>query len=316
MRERPDPTRRLSGLRSAAAAARGVAGVDDAAAGVSPAGVSSAGVSAVGVSAVGVSPAGRKGWIPDPDEPVAGVSAASRPGFGATAPRRTARHRRKDAPPADTGSRPASHEPAQAPHQGAGAARGDADDSSDPAEGDDPDDADGPDSAREGGPPREGVAGAARRLTGGPWGRLAEKWVPESLRDARIDPGRRGALLLTVIAALAAVVAAVGVWRDRPEPRPVQPVALAPATSTVAPSRARPGHRGPGLRGGGDATSAGPGEGSGGRSADRNQSVAAGVCGRDRDLRLGNRSGPATRPGPIAPGCPCCGCHRCRRWSR
>lgn len=35
--------------------------------------------------------------------------------------------------------------------------------------------------------------------------------------------------MVSVVAALAAVIAAVGVWRDRPEPLPIQPVALAPA---------------------------------------------------------------------------------------
>jgi competence protein ComEA len=63
-----------------------------------------------------------------------------------------------------------------------------------------------------------------------PWGRTAQRWVPEALRDSRIDPGKRGALLLTVVAAVAALVAAVGVWRDRPEPRPVQAVSLTQVT--------------------------------------------------------------------------------------
>lgn len=89
------------------------------------------------------------------------------------------------------------------------------------------------------------AAGAfrARRVRAGGWGRLAEAWVPEPLRDARVDPGRRGALLLTLIAALAAVAAAIGVWRDRPEPRPVQPVAVAPLTDTISvdPARGKPG---------------------------------------------------------------------------
>jgi len=73
----------------------------------------------------------------------------------------------------------------------------------------------------------------AKRLGNRPWGRLAELWVPESLREARIDPGRRGLLVLLLVAALAAVATAVGVWRDRPEPRPVETVALAPASGVT-----------------------------------------------------------------------------------
>src|SRR5690606_28424560 len=69
----------------------------------------------------------------------------------------------------------------------------------------------------------------ARLVRHGPWGALAERWVPEQLRGARLNPGRRGAALLSVIAALAAVVAAVGVWWSRPQPRPIGPVAAASA---------------------------------------------------------------------------------------
>ena len=72
-----------------------------------------------------------------------------------------------------------------------------------------------------------------RRQRRGPWGRLASRWVPESLRDSRIDPGRRASILLVAVAALAAVIAAVGVWRSRPDPRPVTAVAL-PAASSPA----------------------------------------------------------------------------------
>ncbi|MGI8418172.1 MAG: helix-hairpin-helix domain-containing protein [Nakamurella sp.] len=79
----------------------------------------------------------------------------------------------------------------------------------------------------------------ARRIRGRLWGRLSENWVPEPFRDARVDPGRRGALILTLVAALAAIAAAIGVWRDRPAPRPVQPVAMAQATDTAAGSLAR-----------------------------------------------------------------------------
>lgn len=80
---------------------------------------------------------------------------------------------------------------------------------------------------------------SARRIRGRLWGRLSENWVPEPFRDARVDPGRRGALILTLVAALAAIAAAIGVWRDRPAPRPVQPVAMAPVTDTAVGSPAR-----------------------------------------------------------------------------
>ena len=94
------------------------------------------------------------------------------------------------------------------------------------------------------GPPRrdagDGDGGQDRNTTlrrravraprlGRQWGRFAELWVPEPLRDARVDPGRRGALILLTVAALAAVVTAVGVWRNQPEPVPV-PMAASAAT--------------------------------------------------------------------------------------
>ncbi|MEO9009153.1 MAG: ComEA family DNA-binding protein [Nakamurella sp.] len=75
--------------------------------------------------------------------------------------------------------------------------------------------------------------GWATRLTNaGPWGELAEKWVPEPLRGARVDPGRRGAILLAVVAAIAAVVAAVGVWWTKPEPIPLTSSITAAVVST------------------------------------------------------------------------------------
>lgn len=69
-----------------------------------------------------------------------------------------------------------------------------------------------------------------------------ERWLPTSWRGARADPGRRGALALAGVAAVAAVLAAVGVWRDRPVPQPVP--ALAPvvaAAPAASPTSTAPG---------------------------------------------------------------------------
>lgn len=62
------------------------------------------------------------------------------------------------------------------------------------------------------------------------------RWVPVSLSEARWDPGRPGALLLSAVTALAAVVAAVGVWSSRPMPDPVPALPMLPAVATEAPS--------------------------------------------------------------------------------
>jgi competence protein ComEA len=66
-----------------------------------------------------------------------------------------------------------------------------------------------------------------RRLTA-----LLDRWVPASLRRARLDPGRPGAIALSVVAAVAAVLAAVGVWREAPRREPVAD--LPPLVSTTA----------------------------------------------------------------------------------
>ena len=75
--------------------------------------------------------------------------------------------------------------------------------------------------------------------------RLSARWVPAGWRGARLDPGRRGAFALIVVAVLAALVAAVGVWRDRPvaEPAPPLAAAVSPVQSSAqgtAPAPGRP----------------------------------------------------------------------------
>lgn len=69
-----------------------------------------------------------------------------------------------------------------------------------------------------------------------PAGRLVQRWVPAPLREARWEPGRPGALVLTLVAALAAVIAAVGVWRDRPIPEPAPVLPLVIPSAAKAPS--------------------------------------------------------------------------------
>ncbi|MGI8814785.1 MAG: ComEA family DNA-binding protein [Pseudonocardia sp.] len=70
--------------------------------------------------------------------------------------------------------------------------------------------------------------------------RMLARWVPESWHRARLDPGRRGALVLVAVVAAAALVAAVGVWRDRPVAEPAPPL----ASAVASPDLTRPGEPG------------------------------------------------------------------------
>lgn len=77
--------------------------------------------------------------------------------------------------------------------------------------------------------------------------RWVARWLPASWAGARWDPGRTGALALAAVAALAAVVAAVGVWAERPVPEPVPSLPLvagAPPAGPVLPVAA-PADTGP-----------------------------------------------------------------------
>ncbi len=64
--------------------------------------------------------------------------------------------------------------------------------------------------------------------------RWLDNWVPGRLRTARLDPGRRGALALALVAAAAAVLAALGVWAERPVPEPAPSLAVIPTTEDAS----------------------------------------------------------------------------------
>ncbi|MPZ66819.1 MAG: ComEA family DNA-binding protein [Pseudonocardiaceae bacterium] len=81
-------------------------------------------------------------------------------------------------------------------------------------------------------PAHQPVEGVARQRLGP----LVHRWVPASLSEARWDPGRPGALLLSMVTALAAVLAAIGVWADRPVPEPAPTLPMLPAVATAGPS--------------------------------------------------------------------------------
>jgi competence protein ComEA len=84
------------------------------------------------------------------------------------------------------------------------------------------------------------LAGASDRLA-----RLGERWIPPNWRGLRLDPGRPGAVALALVAAAAAVLAAVGVWRDRPVAEQPPPLTVAGAAE-LAPAAAAGVGRPPG----------------------------------------------------------------------
>lgn len=60
------------------------------------------------------------------------------------------------------------------------------------------------------------------------------RFVPGSWLTARVDPGRPGATALALVAAAAALVAAVGVWSDRPRAEPVDALPTVDVTAVTA----------------------------------------------------------------------------------
>lgn len=125
--------------------------------------------------------------------------------------------------------------PDPADHGSASDDRGSVSDDPGPGCGTDPDTGSGVD-------PDEDLGIHAGRARAGPVGRVGtvlRRWVPEGWRGARLDPGRPGATALALVAAVAAVLAAVGVWADRPR---AEPIAALPAVglSPAGPSAPAP----------------------------------------------------------------------------
>jgi competence protein ComEA len=81
--------------------------------------------------------------------------------------------------------------------------------------------------ASPGAPPAASPAGA----------RGPRAWLPAVVRGARIEPGRRGAAVLAVVAVAAAVIAGLFVWGARPR---AEPVAALPVVSVSEGQSARP----------------------------------------------------------------------------
>ena len=81
------------------------------------------------------------------------------------------------------------------------------------------------------GPPstvEESSAGGLRDVVG--------RWTPTGLREARTDPGRRGAVALVGVALLAALAVAVYVWHGRPQPQTIAPPPVATGAAPTGPA--------------------------------------------------------------------------------
>ncbi len=61
-------------------------------------------------------------------------------------------------------------------------------------------------------------------------------WVPSRWRAARINPGRKGAVTLAAVGAVAVLIAGAAVLRDRPAAHPVPPLAAVQAAAHGVPS--------------------------------------------------------------------------------
>ena len=148
--------------------------------------------------------------------------------------------------------------------------------------------------------------------------RFLDRFGRVSWRGVRLDPGRPGAVALVLVAAVAAVVAAVGVWTARPQAEPVRGlpavvVGGAPGANGGGPDGVGGGAAGggapAGAAGGGAGMAdgaagagggrAGPGAAGSGGAADGTGGAAPGPAGAAGGLLVVSVSGRVAHPGVV-----------------
>ncbi|WP_111766271.1 ComEA family DNA-binding protein [Nakamurella deserti] len=232
MADHPDPTRRLRPLQESRARRRALPGSDWE---PSRSGVGTTGAAPAVMSPPELPSLHAGGWVPsfadDSDVGVAHSVAVDGPaerapwpgpddGAGDDGPRPGRRHRRSPGSAATrgTGSRTAAAGHRRGHRRDGDAPTGfragadadaDADAGAYDVEADDGD-SDELDDVRRDGPPWAGLVAAGRR----PWARWRERWVPDGT-GPRLDPGRRGSAVISVVAVAAVLAAALGLVPGR-----------------------------------------------------------------------------------------------------
>jgi len=82
----------------------------------------------------------------------------------------------------------------------------------------------------------DGHPSTVEELSAGGLRDVVGRWTPTGLREARTDPGRRGAVALVGVALLAALAVAVYVWHGRPQPQAIAPPPVATGAAPTGPA--------------------------------------------------------------------------------
>ena len=82
----------------------------------------------------------------------------------------------------------------------------------------------------------DGDPSTVEELSAGGLRDVVGRWTPTGLREARTDPGRRGAVALVGVALLAALAVAVYVWHGRPQPQAIAPPPVATGAAPTGPA--------------------------------------------------------------------------------